>query len=138
MSLKKFHIFFIIVSGLLCLWMLFWGMYYFKTTGEWSGFLFSALGAVGGVLLYRYLRWFLEKYSKILSIGLTTLIFGASSYPSIASACSTCYQDPNNPLTKAAIIGVWFLLAVIVGILLSIIYIGRSWQRRARDLNTEL
>lgn len=139
MSLKKFHIFFIIISGLLCLWMLFWGIYYYKTSGEWTGILFSALGAVGAVMLYRYLRWFLQKYARILSALAGFLLVGLSQViASPVQACSTCYGDPTSPLTKGTLAGVWFLGGVIVGVLTTIAYIGYTWHRKARSLNMEL
>ena len=138
MSLKKFHIFFIIIAGLLCVGMTLWGVYYYKISGDLTGFLFSSLGIVGAVILYRYLRWFLDKYSRFLSVAASLALLGISFYPEVASACSTCYQDPDSPLTKAAVMGVWFLLAVIVGVLLSIIFIARGWLKRARHLKMEL
>jgi len=139
MSLKKFHIFFIFISGLLCLWMTFWGIYFFKTTGSWTGILFSALGAVGIVVLYRYLRWFLQKYARILSVALISAGLGFSQM--IATpvlACSTCYNDPDNPLTQGAQWGVGFLMVVIVGVLAGIVYIGYTCHRKAKSLNQEL
>lgn len=116
--------------------MLFWGVYYYKTTGDWTGFLFSSLGAVGVVLLYRYLRWFLQKYSRILSMaaGLSLLSF-SQVVPSPLWACATCYTDPDSPLTQGTIIGVWFLVVVIVSVLASIAYIAFRWHRKARSLN---
>jgi hypothetical protein len=139
MSLKKFHIFFIVISGLLCLWMLFWGIYYYKTTGEWTGFLFSALGAAGAVLLYRYLRWFLQKYSQVLSIAAALTFVGLSQViSSPVRACAVCYGDPSSPLTQGTLAGVWFLVAVIVSVLGGIAYIGYTWHRKARSLNMEL
>jgi len=139
MSLKHFHIFFIAVSGLLCLWMTFWGVYYFKTSGQWTGFLFSGLGVVGGVVLYRYLRWFLRRYAQVLSLAMITL--GAGLYqlfPGELYACSVCYKDPDDPLTQGAIFGVWFLVAVVVAVLAGISYIGYTWQKRAKSLHIEL
>ncbi len=138
MSLKKFHIFFISVSGLLALGMVFWGVYFYKTTGNYSGFFFSGLGAAGTILLYRYLRWFLEKYSRLLSLAVVSVILGLPLWPRYLEACSTCYQDPDNPLTQGTLWGVWFLMVVIVGVLLSIIFIARGWIKRANQLKTQL
>jgi hypothetical protein len=138
-SLKKFHIFFIIISGLLCVWMLFWGIYFYKTTGDWTGFLFSGLGAIGGVLLYRYLRWFLQKYARILSMAAGLFLVGSTQLiSSPVSACATCYTDPDSPLTQGTIIGVWFLVVVVVSVLAGIAYIGYTWHRKARSLNMDL
>lgn len=119
--------------------MLFWGIYFFKTTGSWTGILFSALGAVGIFVLYRYLRWFLQKYARILSVPLIMAVLGLSQM--IATpvlACSTCYNDPDSPLTQGAQWGVGFLMVVIVGVLLGITYIGYTWHRKARALHKEL
>lgn len=138
MSLRKFHIFFITVSGLLALGMVFWGVYFFKTTGNYSGFFFSGLGLAGAILLYRYLRWFLEKYSRLLGLATLSAMLGVFLSPRALLACATCYQDPDNPLTQGTMWGVWFLVVVIVGVLLSIIYIARGWVRRANDLKTSL
>lgn len=138
MSLKKFHIFFIVVSGLLALGMVFWGVYFYKTTGQYSGFFFSGLGIAGAVLLYRYLRWFLDKYSKILSLASLAVMVGLLAPVQELMACGTCYVDPDNPMVKGAIWGVWFLVVVIVSVLLSIIYIARGWMKRADALKTQL
>lgn len=120
--------------------MIVWGVYYYKTTTDWTGFLFSALGLVGALLLYRYLKYFLAKYSRVLALALA--ILGSSLFVPAFSrklyACATCFQDPDSPLTQGTIWGVWFLLAVIVGVLLSIIFIARGWVKRSRVLKMEL
>jgi hypothetical protein len=50
-------------------------------------------------------------------------------------ACPICFGDPASPMVHGAKMGVAFLLAVIVGMLVSIALIARSWARRARALD---
>jgi len=139
LSLRAFHLFFITVSGLLSLFLVVWGLYDFKTTGAGMGLGLSLLGTVGVVLLSVYFRWFRQKYPKLTPMLLATLILGLSvAEPRLAAACSTCYLDPNNPLTKGAIMGVVVLAAIIVGVLIGIAYIGYSWHRRAKLMSTHL
>jgi apolipoprotein N-acyltransferase len=89
--------------------------------------------------LYRYLRWFLQKYSSVLSAAVGFCLAGLlQSFSGSAHACATCYGDPNSPLTQGTIVGVWFLVAVIVSVLAGIAYIGYSWHRKARSLNMEV
>ncbi len=33
-----------------------------------------------------------------------------------ALACAVCFGNPNDPMARAAMTGVWFLLAVVVGV----------------------
>jgi hypothetical protein len=50
-------------------------------------------------------------------------------------ACPVCWGDASSPLVDGAKAGVAFLLVVIVGLLVSIALIARSWARRARELD---
>ena len=138
MSLRKFHIFFITVSGLLALLMVFWGVWYFQVSGQWVGFLYSALGIAGGLGLMRYLKWFSQKYSSLLGMA-ATLGLGVFSvlYSKNLWACAVCYSDPDSNVTKAALLGVAFLGLVVYGVLFGMISIARSWHRRAQSLNQE-
>ncbi len=139
MSLRKFHIFFITVSGLLALLMVFWGVWYFQVSGQWVGFLYSALGIASGLGLMRYLKWFSQKYASLLgmvvalSLGLCSLLYSQNLW-----ACAVCYSDPDSNTTKAALLGVAFLGIVVYAVLFGMINVARSWQRRARDLNRDL
>lgn len=49
-------------------------------------------------------------------------------------ACSVCFGDPHSTITKGAMAGVAFLLAVVVGVLAGIAYTAFVWARRARQL----
>jgi hypothetical protein len=61
MSLKAFHVFFIVVATLFSLWFGYWGLRSYMHTGTTS-YLLMAIGAlVSVILLIWYFRWFLKK-----------------------------------------------------------------------------
>ncbi len=127
------------MSGLLSLFLVVWGLVDFKTTGEGMGLGLSILGTVGVVLLSVYYRWFKQKYPKLTPMLLAILVLGLSmGNPRWASACATCYTDPNSPMTRGALMGVAVLAAIIIGVLVGIVYIGYSWNKRAKLLHTHL
>lgn len=65
MSLKAFHIFFIVVSTLLCLFFGAWGIWSFRHFGN-AVDLWMAIGALAGVLVLAwYARWFLRKLKNV-------------------------------------------------------------------------
>jgi hypothetical protein len=65
MSLKAFHLFFIIVSTLLCLFFGAWGFWSYRSFGHAID-LWMAIGALVGVLLLAfYFRWFLRKLKDV-------------------------------------------------------------------------
>jgi len=137
MSLRSFHLFFIMVSGLLSLFLVVWGLVDFKTTGEGMGLGLSILGTVGVVLLSVYFRWFKQKYPKLTPMLVALLVLSVAE-PRWASACATCYADPTSPLTRGALIGVAVLAAIILSVLAGIVYVGYSWNKRAKMLHTHL
>jgi len=61
MSLKAFHVFFIIVATLFTLWFGFWGLQSYLHTGNVSHLWMAGGALVGAVLLIWYFRWFLKK-----------------------------------------------------------------------------
>ena len=54
----------------------------------------------------------------------------------LVMACSVCFGNPNSSLTKGALAGVLFLLAVIVSVLGGILVTGIVWSRRARKISS--
>ena len=50
-------------------------------------------------------------------------------------ACPVCWGDAASPMVDGAKAGVAFLLVIIVGVLVAIALIARSWARRARELD---
>ncbi|HCU26037.1 MAG TPA: hypothetical protein DF383_13550 [Deltaproteobacteria bacterium] len=140
MSLRNFHLFFIVISGLLSLFMIFWGIYDFRSTGAWLGLGFCLLGALSAVLLTVYFRWFRQKYSKLTPLAVFSGLMSGFLFSDArwASACAVCYKDPESPLTKGAMMGVLVLAVIVCGVLAGIAYIGYSWHKRAKFLSTHL
>ncbi len=49
-------------------------------------------------------------------------------------ACAVCFGDPDSPLTKGALMGVYVLVGVVGFVLLSIAATGVYWIQRSRRL----
>lgn len=65
MSLKAFHIFFVIVSTLLCVLVGLWGLREYQTAGGVEMIWLSTASLVLGVLLVVYGFWFLRKLKNV-------------------------------------------------------------------------
>jgi hypothetical protein len=61
MSLKAFHVFFIIISILLTAWFGWWGVNSYRQGGDWSLLLMGVGSLIGMILLIVYFRWFMRK-----------------------------------------------------------------------------
>ncbi len=65
MSLKAFHIFFIVVSTALCLGFGVWATQDFARTGSWVQLALGVGSFVGSILLACYGVWFLRKLKHV-------------------------------------------------------------------------
>lgn len=61
MSLKAFHIIFVIVSTMLAVGVGIWAIREYQVTGEAGALAFGAASLAGAVSLVVYGRWFLRK-----------------------------------------------------------------------------
>lgn len=50
-------------------------------------------------------------------------------------ACPMCFGDPNSSMVKGAKVGAVSLLLVVVGLLIAIASVARSWVKRGRALD---
>lgn len=124
MGLRSFHVFFIVVSGALCLWLLGWGAANRDTAnGAWL----AALGAGGGIGLAFYLRHFLRStrpsngaQPKFAVLALASAAFLAAPD---AWACTVCMGAPDQNTTRAFFFGIAFLAVLVLGTLS-----GISWM----------
>lgn len=138
MSLRGFHLLFIVLSSLLAFAL---GGYCLRRYAEQGG-AGAVAGAVGsfaaaiGLLLYG--RWFVRKMRRILAIAVVCWLWGALP----AAACQVCYGQATGPMIDGAKLGVFLLLAVTVavqgGFLAFFLYLRKQAQRASRDaLNAE-
>ena len=130
MSLKAFHIVFIIASILLTLFFGFWCLYQWRYLGQgtaytWTG-LASLLAAVG---LVNYLRSVLKKLKNVGLMVLPLMLLASNS----SLACMVCYGDPDHAMTKGLNAGVLLLLGVIVFVLVMFASFFLYLRRRFKE-----
>ena len=70
--------------------------------------------------------------SRCLTVALA--IVAPLGFVSPTLACSVCFGDPDSPLTKGALMGVYVLVGVVGFVLLSIAATGVYWIQRSRRL----
>ncbi len=123
MSLKGFHLIFIIASILLSSYFAGWCL-----ANELP--ILGLASAIVGILLLSYLVWFLRKIGGAkLALLLGPLLF----YAHPVFACSACVGNPNSSLTLAANRGILFLLLVIGFVLVSFASLFMYWAIRSRN-----
>jgi len=61
MSLKAFHVVFIIICIILTAWFGWWGVNTYRHTAEMSTLMMGIASLIGTVVLIVYFRWFLRK-----------------------------------------------------------------------------
>lgn len=65
MSLKAFHILFVVVSTMLALGFAWWGFREYRLRGDVNMLVLAGLSVVAGVALLIYGRWFLRKLKHV-------------------------------------------------------------------------
>lgn len=117
MSLKVFHIVFIVLSTVTAVGFGFWEIEAFRSGGGRGNLIIGILSLAAGVLLMTYGQWFLKKMRKMgLVLGAALGSFFAS--PEVVVACTVCFGDPQSLQSRGARMGVVALLAVVVPVLI--------------------
>jgi hypothetical protein len=130
MSLKYFHIFFIVIATLLAFFFGFWSLqnYY---AGETVYLAYAVASFLTATALITYGR---RVWNKLKGIGFfaAALLF-VKLDPVLA--CSTCYGDPNSPTSHALVASVLVLLGFITAVLIAFLALIFHYNKRSRDLN---
>lgn len=130
MSLKYFHIFFIAIASLLAFYFAYWCLESYAA-GEKNYLVYGILSFATGVGLILYGRSVFKKFKDVgffLLLGLTLLP------SSDVLACSTCYADPDHPVSKALTASVFFLLGTITFVLIGFLALIIHYNIRSRAL----
>jgi hypothetical protein len=127
MSLKAFHIFFIVISFLFATYFGAWCFSQYNA-GESQWMLLGTFGSFSAAsALGIYLIWFLKRYKQIGFLSLAVLLF---SHSHTLLACSVCLGDPNSPMVKSVNSGVVFLLGIVGGVLVGFAALFLFWRKR--------
>ena len=126
MSLKAFHIVFILLSSAISLILAGWGIQGYRASGNGGQLVLGLVGVVSLVLLIPYFLWFLKKMRQLAFLGFL-LLAGR------ADACPVCFGDPGSPLVKGTRLGILFLVGLVTLLLAGIAATALSWSRRGRE-----
>ena len=66
--------------------------------------------------------------------AMVVAIVAVTACASPALACAVCFGDPESPLTKGALMGVYVLVGVVGFVLVGIAGTGAFWIHRSRRL----
>jgi hypothetical protein len=126
MSLKAFHLVFILASIALSTLVGFWGL---LRSNEGVSLLLGVIGVLSAAGLTVYLGWFVKKLRNLSYLGLSLALLMVSQP---VWACAVCFGDPNSPMVKSANTAILFLLAVIGSLLGGFAGLFLYWGKRAR------
>jgi hypothetical protein len=134
MSLKFFHIVFIVVSTLLCLMVGLWALGAYRADGEGTWMALAAFSFVGGGLLVVYGTRFLQKFRKLGVAGL--LAAGTLASPADALACAVCLGNTQSSLRDGMNAGILALLGFAGFMILSFAVFFIYLWRKAKSVDT--
>ena len=128
MSLKAFHLVFVVASILLGLGVGGWGITEYQANGEISALVIGLIFLIMGIALIIYGKRMLKKTKHIGYLALT-LLFGLEQN---ALACAACYGESDSPMAEGMNAGILVLLFIIGGTLAAIAGFFVFIMRRAR------
>lgn len=121
MGLRSFHVFFIVVSGALCLWLVGWG---YGARGGTQGAVLAAIGAIGFVGLAAYLRYFLRSSrpsnGSHSRFAIPAIVSAALLAAQGAEACTVCMGQADADTSRAFFYGIAFLAVLVLATLTGI------------------
>lgn len=130
MSLKYFHIFFIAIASLLAFYFAYWCLESYAA-GEKNYLVYGVFSFATGIGLVLYGR---SVFKKFKNVGFFTVLGFVLLMGSDVVACSTCYGDPDHPVSKALTASVLFLLGTITLVLIGFLALIIHYNVRSRAL----
>ena len=131
MSLRAFHIVFIVVTIALSLYVALWGIREYTEERSGSALALGLVFAVTAVALMVYGKKTFTKLKNLPCVAAALLLVVVAPD---AFACSVCYGAPGDPLVKGANNGIMFLLGVVGFVQLGFVALFWSFWRKQREL----
>ena len=117
MSLKAFHLVFVVASILMGIFVGAWGINEYQDSGDIGALILGAVFIALGVFLIVYGRKMLKKTEHIGYLCLMALLI----FEQNASACAACYGESDSGLAKGMNAGIITLLIILGGLLTAIV-----------------
>lgn len=130
MSLRAFHIVFVIVTIALSLYVALWGIREFSEEHNFGALAVGLLFAVTAVGLMVYGK---KAFAKLRDLPVLALLIALAMSANDALACSVCYGAPGDPLVKGANNGIMLLLGIVGFVQIGFIAMFWSFWRRGRE-----
>ena len=128
MSLKAFHVVFVIASILLGIGVGAWGLIEYRAKGEFGALIMGIIFLIMGISLMIYGRRMLKKTKHIGYLTIAGLFFTQQK----AAACATCYGESDSPMAEGMNAGIFVLLIIVTGMLSGLGAFFIFLARRAR------
>ncbi|MBC8325717.1 MAG: hypothetical protein H8E27_08835 [Verrucomicrobia subdivision 3 bacterium] len=116
MSLKAFHLIFVIASIFLGLGVGGWGVHEYQSSGEMAPLVIGLAFFAMGIGLFFYGRQMLKKTKDIGYLTLAGIFFLEQN----ANACAACFGESDAPMAEGMNAGIFTLLIVVGGTLTGI------------------
>ena len=134
MSLKAFHLVFVIASILMGIFVGAWGIREYQDSGDVAALIMGVVFIALGVLLIVYGRKMLKKTEHIGYLCLLTLL----TFEQNATACAACYGESDSALAKGMNAGIFTLLIIVGGLLMGIVaFFVFIYYRSAKAATTQ-
>lgn len=128
MSLRAFHIVFIVVTIVLSLSVGLWGIREYSEERSVSALALGILFFAMAIALMIYGKKTFTKLRDLPLVALLVILFAPD-----AMACSVCYGAPGDPLVKGANNGIMLLLGIVGFVQIGFIAMFWSFWRKARE-----
>lgn len=142
MSLKGFHVLFIVLSIVLAFGFGLWALRAYSADGTGANLGMGLASLTTGATLVGYGIWFIRKirsteeekrrrrkiiHPLVAAVPVCVLASRA------AEACAVCYGNAQGPMIDAARMGVWLLFGLVFAVQLGFVLFFIRLRRRARE-----
>jgi hypothetical protein len=126
MSLRAFHLVFIVVSVVLAAFVGAWAVGQYRMVHEMVYAVTAGVAFVASAGLVAYAAMFQRKTRHLVALILMLAV------PRAALACPVCFGNSDAPMAKAMNQGIWLMLGVVAFVLVGFASFFISLVRRAR------